>query len=407
MSQLSVAMKRSDPPIDLDHGRDLFATPGPSVIPDRVLAAMHRGAPNIYEGELVEMTTTVIEDLKRLVGTSGHVAIYIGNGHAVWEASIANILAPGDRALFLASGPFGHGWAYTAARLGVQVEVIDSGFRQPPDVDAVARHLETDVERQIKAVVTVQTDTGSSSRTDVASLRRAIDDVGHPALLAVDSIASLGCEPMHMEDWGVDVLIAACQKGLMTPPGVAFTFHGERADSLRVACPSPYWDWDPRISPRAYYQLFCGTAPTHHLYGLRTALDMLLYEEGLENAWRRHEVFARAIWAAIEAWGSVGDLVLNVENPANRSHAVTTVRTGPGDATRLRNWCADSGLTLGVGLTTKDEDPDSIFRIGHMGHLNPPMVLGVLGTIDAGLTALSIPKGDGAVEAASAVIANA
>ena len=242
-------MDTSSTRIDLSQGRDLFATPGPSVIPDRVLASMHRPAPNIYEGQLVDMTTTVVADLKRLAGTSGHVAIYIGNGHAVWEASVANILAPGDRALVLASGPFGHGWAYTATRLGVEVEMIDSGFRQPPDVDEVAQKLTADP--SIKAVLTVQTDTGSSARTDIVSLRRAIDEIGHKALLAVDSIASLGCEPMRMDEWGVDVLIAACQKGLMTPPGVAFTFHGEKAESLRVACPSPYWDWSPRVSPRA------------------------------------------------------------------------------------------------------------------------------------------------------------
>jgi alanine-glyoxylate transaminase / serine-glyoxylate transaminase / serine-pyruvate transaminase len=377
------------------------------VIPDRVLASMHRGAPNIYEGDLVEMTGTVIDDLKRLAGTSGHVAIYIGNGHAVWEASVANILAPGDRALVLASGPFGHGWAHTATRLGVEAEVIDFGFRKAPDPEEVARRLADDHDHEIRAVLTVQTDTGSSARSDIPALRGAIDRVGHPALLAVDSIASLGCEPLEMDAWGVDVLVAACQKGLMTPPGVAFTFHGAKADSQRVRCASPYWDWTPRISPRAYYQLFCGTAPTHHLFGLRTALDMVLHEEGLDNVWERHRIFAEAIWAAVEAWGAAGAMELNIAERAWRSHAVTTVRTRPGDATRLRNWCDAAGLTLGVGLTVPEEDPDSVFRIGHMGHLNPPMILGVLSTIEAGLTALSIPKGDGAIGAAATVIAGA
>lgn len=368
---------------------------------------MHRAAPNIYEGELVEMTATVIDDLKLLVGTQGHAAIYIGNGHAVWEASVANTLSPGDHALVLCSGPFGHGWAHTATRLGVEVEVIDFGFRGAVDPEAVRRRLASDSQGAIKAVLTVQTDTGSSVRNDVAAIRQAMDAAGHPALLAVDAIASLGCEPMEMDSWGVDVLIAACQKGLMTPPGVAFTFHGHRADERRVRCASPYWDWTPRISPRAYYQLFCGTAPTHHLYGLRAALDMLIHEEGLENAWARHEVFSRAIWAAVDAWGTAGSLSLNIAEPSLRSHAVTTIRTGPGDATRLRAWCADAGLTLGVGLTTPEEDPDSLFRIGHMGHLNPPMVLGAIATIDAGLTVLSIPAGKGAVEAASQAIGSA
>ena len=176
----------------------------------------------------------------------------------------------------------------------------------------------------------MQVDTASSVRNDVAAIRAALDAAGHPALLAVDSIACLACDRFEMDAWGVDVMVAACQKGLMTPPGLAFTFQGARAMAERVRCPSPYWDWGPRTAPEAYYQLFCGTAPTHHLYGLRAALDMILDEEGLEAVWRRHAVFARAVWAAVDAWGAEGALELNIADPGLRSHAVTTIRTAPG-----------------------------------------------------------------------------
>jgi alanine-glyoxylate transaminase/serine-glyoxylate transaminase/serine-pyruvate transaminase len=173
----------------------------------------------------------------------------------------------------------------------------------------------------------------------------------------------------------------------------------------RVRCPSPYWDWGPRVAPEAYYQLFCGTAPTHHLYGLRAALDMI-DEEGLATVWRRHAVFARAVWAAVDAWGAEGALELNLGDPGLRSHAVTTIRTSPGDGTRLRRWCAEvAGLTLGIGLSVEGVDPDSVFRIGHMGHLNPPMLLGALATIEAGLVALDIPHGQGGSAVAAATIA--
>jgi alanine-glyoxylate transaminase/serine-glyoxylate transaminase/serine-pyruvate transaminase len=190
----------------------------------------------------------------------------------------------------------------------------------------------------------------------------------------------------------------------MTPPGVAFSFHGAKAEAARVPCQSPYWDWGPRIAPEVYYQYFCGTAPTHHIFGLREALDMLLDEEGLPNAWIRHGEFARAIWAAVETWG--GALELNIPDPRQRSHAVTTIRTAPGLATRLRSWCArNAGLTLGIGLCGPDQDPDSLFRIGHMGHLNPPMVLGALATIEAGLGALGVARGSGALDAAARIVA--
>jgi alanine-glyoxylate transaminase/serine-glyoxylate transaminase/serine-pyruvate transaminase len=389
----------------LSRGRDLLAIPGPSIIPDRVLRAMHRPAPNIYEGELLELTRTVIADLGRVARAGGSVAVYIGNGHAGWEAAVSNLLAPGDRALVLATGRFGLGWAATARQMGVAVEVMDFGFTAGIDAGRLEARLREDRAHAIRAVLAVQVDTASSVLNDIAAVRAALDAAGHPALLVVDSIACLGCDRLETDAWGVDVVVAACQKGLMTPPGLAFTFQGPRAMAERVRCPSPYWDWGPRTAPEAYYQLFCGTAPTHHLYGLRAALDMIL-EEGIEAVWRRHRVFARAVWAAVDAWSAGGALALNVAEPGLRSHSVTTIRTAPGDGARLRRWCAEvAGLTLGIGLSVPGVDPDSVFRIGHMGHLNPPMLLGALATVEAGLVALGVAHGPGGAAAAAAAVA--
>lgn len=391
----------------LSRGRDLLAIPGPSIVPDAVLRAMHRAAPNIYEGELVELTQAVLADLRAVARTDGSVAIYIGNGHAGWEAAASNLLAPGDRALVLATGRFGLGWAATARQMGVDVEVMDFGFHDAIDPGRVEARLRADAGHAIRAVLAVQVDTASSVLNPVPSIRAALDAAGHPALLAVDAIACLGCDRLEMDAWGVDVTVAACQKGLMTPPGLAFTFQGARAMAERVRCPSPYWDWGPRVAPEAFYQLFCGTAPTHHLFGLRAALD-LIGAEGIEAVWRRHAILARAVWAAVDAWSVDGELALNIADPARRSTAVTTIRTGSGDGARLRRWCAGTaGLTLGIGLQVQGVDPDSVFRIAHMGHLNPPMLLGALATIEAGLVALGIPHGPGGTAAAAATIAAA
>ncbi|MFO1141809.1 MAG: aminotransferase class V-fold PLP-dependent enzyme [Amaricoccus sp.] len=390
----------------LSRGRDVLAIPGPSMIPDRVLQAMHRPAPNIYEGELITLTERAMADLKRVAGTTGELAIYIGNGHAAWEAAIANLLGPGDKALVAASGRFGLGWAATARQMGVDVEVIDTGFRDPIDPERIAARLAADRAHAIRAVLAVHTDTASSVRSDVAALRQAIDATGHPALLVVDCIASLACDRYEMDAWGADVTLAASQKGLMTPPGMAFTFIGPRGLAARVRCPSPYWDWGPRLKPEVFYQRFAGTPPTHHLYGLACALGMILEEEGLEAVWNRHAVLARTVWAAVDAWGAGGSFRLNLPDSGKRSHAVTTIRTAPGEGARLRRWCADvAGVTLGVGLPAPGVDPEGLFRIGHMGHLNPPTLLGTLATVEAGLRALGIPHGKGALEAAAAVVA--
>ena len=393
--------------VSLSRGRELLAIPGPSVIPDRVLNAMHRASPNIYAGEIIEITASLMRDLRRLARSDvADPAIYIGNGHAAWEAVLANLFAPGHRILVISNGRFGAGWGAMALQMGIDAELMDFGFRAATDPDQLTARLRADTDHAIRAVLVVQTDTASGLRNDIPALRAAIDAAGHPALFCVDCIASLGCEPFEMAAWGVNVMVAACQKGLMTPAGLAFTFHGPKADARRVPCRSQYWDWGPRMRPEIFYQHFCGTPPTHHLYGLRAALDMLLEEEGIEQAWARHAVFARTVWAAVEHWGRGGSFAFNAAVPAERSHAVTTIRTGQGEAARLRAWTeAHAGLTLGVGLCPPSEDAESLFRIAHMGHLNPPMLLGALTTIEAGLVALDIPHASGGAGAAAHVVA--
>lgn len=397
----------------LGHGRQMLAIPGPSVMPDRVLAAMHRAAPNIYAGELIEMTRSLIPDLREVAGTRHAATIYIGNGHAVWEASLANVLSRGDRVLVPATGRFGHGWGEIARQLGAEVEVIDFGKRAPVDPDRLEERLAADRDHAIKAVLAVQTDTSTSVRSDIKGIRAALDRAGHPALLMADCIASLACDEFRMDDWGVDVTVAASQKGLMTPPGLGFVWFNPKADAARerANCVTAHWDWRPRANPEEYWQHFHGTAPTHHLYGLREALTMLLREEGLEAALARHAKLARAVWAAFEAWGRDGPVALNVADPGHRSHAVTSARIGAPHGTALREWLAENaGVTLGIGLgMAPPGDPawHGFFRVGHMGHVNAHMVLGTLGAIEAGMKGLGVPHGRGGLEAAAAVIATA
>ncbi|MEL6169266.1 MAG: aminotransferase class V-fold PLP-dependent enzyme [Pseudomonadota bacterium] len=396
--------------MSLGHGRTYLAIPGPSVMPDRVLRAMHRAAPNIYEGELPDMMPGLLRDLKAVARTEGHCAIYIANGHGAWEAALANVLGPGDKALALCTGRFGHGWAEVAESLGSDVEILDFGLRGPIDMSRVAERLAADDGHTIKAVLSVFVDTSTSVKNDIAGVRAAMDEAGHPALLMADCIASLACDPFEMDAWGVDVTVTGSQKGLMTPPGLGFVFFNERADAVRRAMPrvTKYWDWQPRTRPEGFYQYFNGTAPTHHLYGLRAALDMI-GEEGIEAIWARHEALAGAVWAACEAWSAEGPLELNVADRKDRSRAVTTLRIGREHGPALREWAEHrAGVTLGIGLGMADpDDPMShgYFRIGHMGHVNAHMVLGALSVIEAGLRATGVTIGQGALDAAAAEIA--
>lgn len=393
----------------LAQGRSYLAIPGPSVMPDAVLNAMHRAAPNIYAGELPDMMPGLMADLRRVARTEHHVAMYIGNGHAAWEASLANVIAPGDKVLVPSTGRFGIGWGEMATDLGAEVEVMDFGKSAPMDMDRIAARLAEDKGHEIKAVLAVHVDTSSSVRNDIADLRATLDAAGHPALLMADCIASLGCDLFEMDAWGVDVMVTGCQKGLMTPPGLAFVFFNDRAAAVRAKMHrvSRFWDWSPRANPQEFYQYHCGTAPTHHIYGLRTALDMI-HAEGIEAVWRRHATLAEAVWAACEAWSTSGSFALNIADRANRSHAVTALRLDAPQATQLREWVQQNlGLTLGIGLgMAPPGSPAShgFFRLGHMGHVNGHMIMGLLGGIEAGMNAQGIAHGAGALEAAAKVI---
>lgn len=395
----------------LANGHAYLAIPGPSVVPDRIQRAMHRTAPNIYEGELHALTGSLWPDLRALAGTGQNVACYICNGHGLWEAVDANLFSRGDKVLLLASGVFGLGWATALQALGVEVEIMDFGRSAAPDLAQVEARLRAD-QGAIRAVLTTHVDTATSARTDIGGLRAAIDRAGHPALLGVDCIASMGCDEFRMDDWGVDVAFTASQKGLMLPPGMGFVWFSEkaRAAGAKAGLRTPYWDWTPRADGAEFWQYWHGTAPTHHLYGLREALTMILHEEGLPQVWARHEVLARSVWAAFDAWGQGHPRIgLNMAAPQARARAVTAARLGPPDALRLRQWCeAKAGVTLGIGLgmaTPDDPEAKGFLRVAHMGHVNAHMTLGVLSVMEAGLKALAIPHGPGALEAATAIVA--
>ena len=381
-------------------------------MPDRVLQAMHQAAPNIYEGALHEMVDGIIPDLKKVAKTSGEVAIYIANGHGTWEAALTNTLSRGDRVLALATGRFVVFWAIMAERLGIEVDLIDFGKSSSIDLNQVEEKLNADHEKSYQAVLVVQTDTASSVRNDIEALSECIRSTGHPALLMVDCMASLACDRFEMDAWGVDLMVAGSQKGLMTPPGLGFMYFNHRVIEARKRADlvTPYWDFLPRINPEVFYEYFYGTAPTHHLFGLREALDMI-FEEGHDQIWARHAKLSQAIWSAFESWGEGSSIRLNIKEPQQRSHSVTSASMDPPHATELRRWTEHkAGVTLGIGLGMADpSDPayHGFFRVAHMGHVNAHMTLGMLSVIDAGLKALNIPHGEGALEVASRIVSSA
>ena len=379
-------------------GREFLAVPGPTNIPDEVLQAMHRPAVEIYSEPLIALTDSLLRDLGKVFVTATRPYIYIANGHGAWEAALTNVLSRGDKILVLASGQFAIAWGDAAARLGVEIEVLEGDWRRavrPADVEA---RLRADKGGAIKAILAVQIETSTGVANDIAAIGDAIKTARLDALYVVDVVASLGCVPFAMDAWGVDVAVAGSQKGLMSPPGLSFVAASERAREAhrKAGLRTPYWDWTARDG-ESHYQKYAGTPPEQLLFALRKALDML-FAEGFDNVFLRHRLLAEAVRRAVAVWKQGNVIDFNVADAGDRSDAVTTVLTNGYDPKLLRAYCdTKCGVVLGHGIGKLN---GKAFRIAHMGHVNAPMVLGTLGVIEQALGALRIPHGKGGVQAA-------
>ncbi len=380
-------------------GREFLHTPGPTNIPDRILNAMHRPAIDFSGPDFLALARDIFRDVKPIFKTEGEVFIYTSSGHGAWEAALANVLAPGDKALVPETGQFSMSWRDMAEKLAIEAELLPGDWRHGIDPAKVEARLAQDRDHSIKAVMMVHTDTATGVTSDIQAVRRAIDTAGHPALLIVDIIASHLTTDFRMDEWGVDIAISASQKGLMLPPGLGLTAASPKALAVGAesARPRSYWDWRARQGEE-HYRWFCGTAPEHLIFGLRESLNMIA-EEGMDAIFARHARLAGAVRAAIGVWAEAGAVELNALLPAERADSVTTILTADGhDPDMVRATARERfRVSLGGGL---GQLGGRAFRIGHMGDLNEPMVLGALAGVEAALQVCAIPHGKGGVTAA-------
>ena len=376
-------------------GRRSLHSPGPTPLPDEVLHAMSAQPMDLADPRVDANIEACEQGLKRLLHTKdSNVFMYASNGHGVWEAVVENIAAPGAAVLVPGTGHFSESWAIQTEALGRRV--VRTAWREgwPIDAAAVEQALRDDRKHAIKAVLMVHTDTASGVTSDIAAVRRAIDAAGHPALLVADVVASLAAIPFSMDALRVDVAVGASQKGLMCPPGVGFIAVNAAAFAVAQDNPAPrfYWDWVRRKNELSYRK-FCGTPPQNLLLGMEAALG-LIFAEGLEAVWRRHEQLAGAVHAAIEGWREGGSLDFFAVEPASRSHSVTTIRVADGvDVDVLRAVARERfqvAMAGGLGSLT-----GRAFRIGHLGDCNPAMILGAIAGVEAALVTQGINVGNG------------
>ena len=370
-------------------GRPFLQIPGPTNVPDRILRAMDRPVIDHRSPEFAGLTREILPPLREVFGTrEGAVVLYPSSGTGAWEASLVNVLAPGERLMAFNYGHFSALFAQTARNLGYEVDEVPLRWGQELPAEEVERRLREDRgDKPYAAVLVVHNETSTGVTSDVGAIRAAMDAAGHEALLIVDTVSSLASMEFRFDEWRVDVALTGSQKGLMLPPGLGLVCAGPRALARGETGGTPrnFFDWRPIIRDNEA-GFFPYTPATLLLYGLREALKMLVEEEGLKAVYTRHQYLADAVRAAVAAWG----LSNLCERPEFYSNTLTAVVVPEGtDSDEVVRIARERfGLALGIGLT---RIKGKVFRIGHLGALNELEVLGTLGGVEMALAELGVP----------------
>lgn len=352
-------------------GRNFLFIPGPTNVPQRVRNAMAIEQEDMRAVDFPKFTLPLFEDLKQVFKTkTGRVFIFPSSGTGGWEAAVSNTLSPGDKVLMSHFGHFSWLWVDLCQRHGLDVQALEVPWGEGTPVAKYAGILKADRNREIKAVFVCQNETATGVASDVAGVRKALDDAGHPALLFVDGVSSVASIDFRMDEWGVDACVSGSQKGFMVPTGLGIVCVSQKALEARKSAklPRTYFSFDDMMAANDN-GFFPYTPNTIYMRGLRESVNMLL-EEGLENVFARHHRMATAVRKAVAAWG----LKLVASDPKWYSDTVSAIYVPEGfDGNEMaRHAYKYYNVALSISL---GKIAGKAFRIGHLGDLNEMMVL--------------------------------
>jgi alanine-glyoxylate transaminase / serine-glyoxylate transaminase / serine-pyruvate transaminase len=357
--------------------------PGPTTIPDKVRMAMNLPMEDMRSAEYPKLTLPIFEDLKKAFKMKdGRVFIFPSSGTGAWESAITNTLAVGDKVLMSRFGQFSLLWVDMAERLGLNVVLCDEEWGTGVPLEKYADILAKDTAHEIKAVFATHNETATGVTSDIAGVRKALDDAKHPALLMVDGVSSVGSLDMRMGEWGVDCCVSGSQKGFMLPTGLGILAVSQKAldanKNTNGRMNRCFFSFEDMIktNDQGYFPY---TPATQLIRGLRTSLD-IMFEEGLDNVFARHTRLATGVRAAVDAWG----LKLCAKEPKWHSDTVSAILAPEGIDSNAIVKCAyyRYNTSLGVGL---NKVAGKVFRIGHLGALDEFMVGGVLFAVEMSL----------------------
>jgi aspartate aminotransferase-like enzyme len=357
--------------------KNLLFIPGPVTVADAVLAAMAKPLMDHRSSPFAKILKRIESRMRPIFGTRGEVLVLSSSGTGGLETAVANMFGPDDTVLVCPIGVFGQRFIDLAKIYGCKVEVLETPWGGAVDPAALRARLTADTHKKITGILLTQNETSTGAQNDMAALAQAIR--GHNAYVVVDAVSGLGASEFRMDDWGFDVVVTASQKAIAAPPGIAMVAVSERA----------WAKMERNTSPRFYFDLkrardfsALGETPWTPAVSIAYALDValdLFEKEGDANVWRRHDRYARAIRAALEALG----LKIYSQDGAHSPTVVAAYVPAniDGDAVRKR-LREERGLMLGGG---QKDLKGKIIRIGTMGDLSQTDIVGMIGALELAL----------------------
>ncbi len=361
--------------------------PGPTNIPEEIRKACFIPTLDHRSPDFARILNPCLDGVRRVLKSKdAHVFIFPSTGTGGWETALTNTLSKGDKVLAARNGMFSHRWIDMCQRHGLDVQVVEAAWGEGIPADRYADILAADTGHRIKVVLATHNETATGVRSDIAAVRKALNDAGHPALLFVDGVSSIGSMDFRMDEWGVDVAVTGSQKGFMLPAGLAIVGFSDKAMAATKTADLPRTFFDVRDMEGSYAKNgFPYTPPVGLMNGLKLALSMI-EEEGLENVFARHHRIAEGVRRAVAAWG----MTPCARTPELYSDTVTAVVVPEGfNGTDVVTRAAKTyGVAFGVGL---GEVAGKVFRIGHLGSLTDVMMLSGLATAEMVMADLGYP----------------
>ena len=374
--------------------RQLLLIPGPTPVPPSVLLAGARPMVNHRGPEFAKAIAACTEGLKYVYQTTQNVYILTASGTGGLEASIVNVLSPGDKVLAVSIGVFGDRYASIAKTYGADVESLSFDYGQAADPKKVAERLAADKNKEIKAVLVTHNETSTGTTNDLEAIAAAV--CGHGALLLVDGISSLLAMDCPMDKWGIDVLVGDAQKAFMIPPGVSFVALSPKAEAAMETAKMPRFYFDLKRAKTSLETNQTPWTPAVPVFLQLAEAFKIIQAEGLAASHVRHARLANMVRTGVQALR----LKLFCADPARRSNAVTAIHKPEGIKTAdLRKLMRDKYDVVLAGGQGKIKD--DIFRIGHLGFVTETDLLAALGTLGLALKELGMNVDPGAGVAAA------